>query len=205
MAAAETRRSSGSIPPWMIPKTAWSGRPRAASDRSRPPVGALHRLGDLGARQCWIHRLVECHGDVRPEQCLDLHRALGGQPMGRAVEVAGERHAVIVDPAEVRQAEDLEAAGIGQDRSVPGHEAMQPAQARDPLGGRTKVEVVRIPEDHLGTGVAQVPGRERLDGGLGADRHELRGLDDAVIGLDSPQPCAADTGRNERMGDRSGR
>ena len=125
--------------------------------------------------------------------------------MGRAVEVAGEGHAVIVDLAQVGQAEDLEAAGIGQDRSVPGHEPMQPAQARDPLGGRAKVEVVRIPEDHLGTGVAQVPRGERLDGGLGADRHELRGLDDAVRGLDSPQPGAADTGRNERMGDRSGR
>ena len=34
MARVEAVRNAGSVPPWMIPNTAWSARDRAASDRS---------------------------------------------------------------------------------------------------------------------------------------------------------------------------
>jgi hypothetical protein len=38
--------------------------------------------------------------------------------------------AVFVELAAVGQAEDLEAARIGEDRAVPAHEGVQPAEAR---------------------------------------------------------------------------
>ena len=82
---------------------------------------------------------------------------------------------------------------------------MQPAEARDPLGGRAQVEVVGVAEDHLGTRGLQVGGRQRLDRGLGADRHELGRLDRPVRGLDAPQARAADAGRREGVSDRGGR
>ena len=50
---------------------------------------------------------------------------------------------------EVREAEDLEAAGIGQDRPVPAHEPMQPAEPGDPLVAGPQREVVGVGEDDL--------------------------------------------------------
>ena len=50
MAAADSRRSSGSTPPWMIPNTAWPVA-RGVERPLGPAVGARHRLGDVGARQ----------------------------------------------------------------------------------------------------------------------------------------------------------
>jgi hypothetical protein len=116
--------------------------------------------------------------------------------------VRHERHAVVVHPPQLGQAEDLEAARIGQDRSVPGHEPMQPAQARDPFGGGPQVEVIRVSEDHLGAGSVQVARCQRLDRGLSTDRHELWCLDRAVRRHNAAQPGAADGGRPERGGDR---
>ena len=157
IAATDARRSSGSTPPWTMPKTAWSGaarRERALAQRCvwpsprRPPA-----RGSPG-----IHELVERHRHVRPEERLDLHRPLGGEPMRRAVEVRGEGHPVVVDPPQVGQAEDLEAARIGQDRSVPAHEPMQAAEAARSARRRPQAEVVRVAEDHLRAGRAQVAG-----------------------------------------------
>ena len=62
----------------------------------------------------------------------------------RAVEVRLERHAVGVDLARVAQAEHLEAAAVGQNGAIPGHEAVQPAQVADSLVARAKVEVVGV-------------------------------------------------------------
>ena len=53
--------------------------------------------------------------------------------MGAAVVVALEGHAVVVDAAGVAEAEDLEAAAVGQDRPIPAHEAMQPSQLGDDI------------------------------------------------------------------------
>ena len=55
------------------------------------------------------------------------------EPVGRAVEVAPERDAVLVDDAQVAERDDLEAARVGQDRAVPGHEPVEPAEPLDPL------------------------------------------------------------------------
>ena len=122
--------------------------------------------------------------------------------MGRAVEVRGEGDAVVVDSAKVRQREDLEAAGVGQDRSVPAHEPMQPAEAGDALGGRAQAQVIRVAEDHLRTGGAQVAGRQRLHRRLGPDRHELGRVDRAVGGRDPAEAGATDGGWLEREGRR---
>ncbi len=157
----------------------------------------LHRLGDLGARQTRIDELVEGHRHVGAEQCLDLHRALGREAVRRAVEVRGEGDPVVVDAPQVRQREDLEAARVGQDRSVPAHEPMQATEPGDALGGRTQVQVVRVAEDHLRPRRAQIAGRQRLDRGLGADRHELRRIDRSMGGRQPAEARVPDAGRLE--------
>ena len=57
---------------------------------------------------------------------------------------------------------------------------MEAAPPRDQLVPGPQIEVVRVAENDLGPHVFQVLGRERLDGPLGANGHERRGLDDAV-------------------------
>ena len=98
----------------------------------------------------------------RPERLLDLDRPLGGQPLGRCRRGASEGHAVVVDLAEVGQAEDLEAAGVGQDRPVPAHEPVQPTQTGDALVAGSQGEVVGVGQDDLDAGRAEVSGRSAL-------------------------------------------
>ena len=75
---------------------------------------------------------------------------------------------------------DLEAARVGQDRPVPGHEPVQAAEPLDPLVARPQVEVVRVGQDDRRADLDEVVGMERLDRRVRADRHELGRLDDAV-------------------------
>ena len=49
----------------------------------------------------------------------------------------------------VSETENLEPAAIGQYRSVPAHEMVQPAEPLDGLLPRTQSQMVRIGEDHL--------------------------------------------------------
>ena len=59
---------------------------------------------------------------------------------------------------------------------------MEAASAGDQLVARSKVEVIGVPEDDLGPDFVEMTSGERLDRALRADRHESRGLDDAVRG-----------------------
>ena len=111
------------------------------------------------------------------------------EPMDRAVEVAAERHAVLVDDPQVAKRDDLEPARVGEDRAIPVHEPMQPAEPLDPFVARPQVEVVRVGQDDRGARLADVVRAERLDRGVGADRHELRRLDDAMGQGQLPGPC----------------
>ena len=96
----------------------------------------------------------------------------GVKRWSRAVEMRAERDAVVVDRAQVAQADHLVAAGVGQDRPVPGHELVQAAEALDALVAGPQVQVVGVAQDDLGADLVEVVGIERLDRGVGADRHE---------------------------------
>ena len=54
-----------------------------------------------------------------------------------------------VDLAHVGEAEDLEAAAVGEDGAVPVHEAVQAAQLGDELVAGPQGEVVGVAEDDL--------------------------------------------------------
>ena len=76
----------------------------------RPAQGEAHRaLGLLGrARQ--LHAFVELHLDIRSEQALDLHRALGRQFVQRPIDMRLESDALLAELSELRQTHHLEAA-----------------------------------------------------------------------------------------------
>ena len=57
--------------------------------------------------------------------------------------------AVVVELERVGEAEDLEAAGVGEDRAVPVHEPVQPARVCDDVGAGAQEEVVGVGEHDL--------------------------------------------------------
>ena len=77
---------------------------------------------------------------VRDVRCDEFHPgrdgALRAEEMRRAVEMRAKCNPFLVDFTELVQAENLEAAGIGQDRPRPRHETMQPAQLAVSTPGR---------------------------------------------------------------------
>ena len=87
--------------------------------------------------------------------------------------------------AQIAQAEDLEAARVGEDRARPGHELVQTAQLADQLVAGTQKQVIGVGQDDLGVEfVGQVALQNAFDGGLRAHRHEDRRFDDAVRGVE---------------------
>ncbi len=91
---------------------------------------------------------------VASSKMLDFDRARRRQAMRRAVQVRLERDAVRVELSQFGQRHDLEAAGVGQDRAGPVHEAMQPAEARNAFGAGPQHQVVGVAEYDVGAGGA---------------------------------------------------
>ena len=80
----------------------------------------------------------------------------------RAVDVRLEGDARLGDLAQLRQAHHLEAAGVGEDRSLPAHESVQAAQPGDALRARPQHQVVGVAEHDVGAGGFELVGVERL-------------------------------------------
>jgi hypothetical protein len=60
-----------------------------------------------------------------------------------------KRHSLFADFPQFTQAEYLETAGVGENRSRPRHEAVQPSQSPDGLNSWPQVEVIGVPEQNL--------------------------------------------------------
>ena len=73
---------------------------------------------------------------------------------------------------DLAQADQLEAAAVGEDGAVPAHECVQAAGALDEVDARSQREVVRVAEQDVGAACAHLVRVERLDRGVGAHRHE---------------------------------
>ena len=112
---------------------------------------------------------------------LDAHRLLGRQEQLVAVDRRGELDAFLGDLAQRAQREHLEAAGVGEDGAVPGHELVQAAEGFNDFQPRAQPQVEGVAQADLGADVAQVLGRDALDRAVGADRHEGRRVDGAVV------------------------
>jgi len=121
-----------------MPNCAWRVTDRDAADSAaperqqaiaaapRPAQRPLHRLARGGGRGGMREALVEHHRDVGAELCLNVGRLLRGQKMSRAVEVRPELHTVLVDRSARREAEDLVPAAVGENRTRPADEPVQP-------------------------------------------------------------------------------
>ena len=116
----------------------------------RPAHRPLHRRFGLLLGRRERRAFVERHDDVGVEQALDLDRALGAEHVHRPVEVALEADPLLALLGQLGEAHHLIAAAVGQDRPLPAHEAMQPAQPRDPLRARAEHQMIGVAEDDVG-------------------------------------------------------
>ena len=182
---------------------------------------ALERFDLVAARVQQRRQLVEGEHDVGAQLMLDAHRHLGGEAVFRAIDVAGEHDAVIVDDG-VRgldrlhldgrvarigvagkllredlleasaQGEDLEAARIRVGRARPVHEGREAAGLVDDVGARLEVEVIGVGQHRLGAERSHHIRGERLDVRLGSHGNEGRRGNGAVRGVnDAGSPQAA--------------
>src|SRR5206468_9643086 len=71
--------------------------------------------------------VIKLHDDVGAEVALDLHHRLGSEESTRSVDVGLEFDAVFIDGAELGQRKNLEATGVGENRTVPAHEVVKTA------------------------------------------------------------------------------
>ena len=86
----------------------------------------------------------------------------------------------------MREGEHLETAAVGDDGGVAADEAVEAAGIGDALGAGLEHEVVGIGEHQVETGFREGLVGDSLERAVRADRHEPRGLDDAVGGVDAP-------------------
>ena len=97
--------------------------------------------------------------------------------------MAGEGDALLLDLPQGGQGEDLEAAGVREDGAVPADELVEAAHLPHHLIAGAQVEVIGVGELDLAAHFLQVVGTDTaLDGALGADVHEDRGLHGAAVG-----------------------
>ncbi len=123
---------------------------------------------------------------------MDVDCGFGREHMRVAIQVRAEQHAFFRDLAQIAEAEDLEAARIGEDRARPRHEAVQSAEFPDYFVARAEEQVIGVRQDDFGVQLAgQIALHDAFDGGLGADGHEDRGFDDAVGGVDASSARAS--------------
>ena len=103
-----------------------------------------------------------------------------------------ELDALLTDLAELGERKDLKAAAVGEDRAVPGHEAVETAQRLDQLVAGSDVQVIGVGKLDLTADGFEIGSRERaLDGALGADVHEDGRLHAAVRRVENAASCAA--------------
>ena len=182
------------MPPCTMPKSAFGFARRTNSSRlrARPAQAQLHRRARLGlgrdvALRLVGRALVELHRDVAVQHRLDLHADLGREEELVAVDGRREPHALLADLAHLAERPDLEAAAVGEHRPAPALEAVQAAEVPQHVEPRPQPEVEGVAEDDLRAHLLERARRHALDGAVGADRHEDRRLDDAVV---QGQPAA---------------
>ena len=91
-----------------------------------------------------------------------------------------ERHTGFRDLAQIAEAENLKAAGVGEDKVVSRHELLHPAELADRLHTRPQIKMVGVIQQDLDAELLQRVLRYALDRGQCSHRHKDWGLDFTV-------------------------
>src|SRR5262245_21126154 len=108
--------------------------------RGIPNVLPLRVVGDT---------FVQHHRDVASQSLLNLNDALWGKEMIGAIEMRLKPNPLLRKFSHCSQAEDLITPAVRQNRSIPAHEAMQPAQFANQLRAWAEIEMIGITQQNL--------------------------------------------------------
>src|SRR6202043_4267799 len=139
---------------------------------ARPRKCSSGRFASARFRRRSFDAFVQHHDDIRAQSDLNFKGFLRREKMLGAVEVRAKRDAVVRNFAQIAEAENLEAAGVGENRARPRHETVKPAHLADELMAGTKIEMIRVGEENLNAEVFEFLLRLAFHRGGGADRHE---------------------------------
>src|SRR5664279_3805089 len=160
----------------------------------RPAQRHLHgRLGAPVLRRMF-GALVERHDDVGAESDLGSDGALRTEEMRRAVKVRAKGHAVFRDLAQIAEAENLKAAGFGEDGMVPRHELLYPAEAADHLDTGSQIKMVSVVQQDLDAEFFQCVLGYALHRGQCSHRHKDWSLHFTVRSEEAPSAGGAIAG-----------
>ena len=157
----------------------------------RPVNGSPHRFTQILRPHVGRWAFIQAHGDVRAEVFLNGDGALRAELQRGAVDVRLEHRCPVVDSPAEGEAIDLKAAAVGEDRPVPAHEPVQPAQIGDqPVSGPER-QMIGVAQNNAGAAFFQLPRRQPFDGRLRADRHEDGRLHAAMRRFQDTGPSGA--------------
>ena len=152
----------------------------------QPTVGAVHRLRGVLAVCRARTALVERHHDIGTDKTLGIHHGLWGKEQFAAINMARETHALFRHLADVGQREDLVTARIGQNGACPTLKLMQTARLIENISARTQEKMVSVAQNNLRMNIIhKVATMHALDRAYRADRHENRGQDVTVVGMNN--------------------
>jgi len=150
-------------------------------ERTPRPVHGEAQALTCSIAICRILRaLVESHGDVRAERNLHVHGVLWSEEMAAAIEVRTEVHALVAHFAQLGEAINLEAAGVGEHGARPADELVQSAHAADGFVSWPQVEMVCVAENNFSAQPLENILRNGFNRAGGAYGHEDWGFDGSV-------------------------
>ena len=119
--------------------------------------------------------------------------------MRRAIQMRAEFHTFIAHFAQLAEAENLEAAGIGEQGPLPGHEAVQTAQLAHLFGARPQIKMIGIGQQDLRVQLLQRFLWHAFDSGQRSHRHKHRSFDVAMRSGQPPCPRRPKLGLNAKF------
>jgi hypothetical protein len=124
-----------------------------------------------------LEAFVEHHRDVRAEHALDADRLFRRQHQAVAVDGRGNCTPSSESLRMRREAEDLEASGVRQQRPLPSMKPCSPPCFSITSSPGRKPQVERVAEHDLRADLSSSAGDIAFTGPVCADRHERRCLD----------------------------
>src|SRR5690606_18758943 len=141
---------------------------------SEPAHAALAGIACTRGIRLSGYHVVELHDHVRAKIPLDLHHGLGREREPRAIHVTAELDSFLAHGVQGSQGEHLETTGVREDRPVPVHERVEPSERAYDLVAGAEMQVVRVGQQHGGSGGLKVARIERLHRCERPDGHERR-------------------------------
>jgi hypothetical protein len=119
----------------------------------QPPVCSFHGLSGVLFFDGVGRALIECHNNVGANGPLNIHYGFGRKKVRTSVDVGLKFDTLLADFTAIFKTVDLKATAIRKHGPCPCAERMKPSGLLEHLGSGAQVEVVRVAQHNVGTGI----------------------------------------------------